>query len=136
MQRVKRLLGIALAPKQTIDAVGVPALATGFVGAENEMKCPKVVMLSSAGVTRPTWNDEKKAMFPGSAEIPIVRLNPFGILDIKRESEEKLRETGKFSVVAPLLTEQGSDFLCRSRLLHCPTGWVERQVALRFQTGV
>ena len=53
-------------------------------------------MLSSAGVTRPKWSDEKKALFPGSADIPIVRLNPFGILDVKAESEEKLRESGRY----------------------------------------
>lgn len=99
--KVRKLLGIALAPKQSIDAVGVPALAKCIAAETNKSsndsttKCPKLVMLSSAGVTRPSWNDDKKAMFPGSAEIPIVRLNPFGILDIKRDSEEKLRQTGK-----------------------------------------
>jgi hypothetical protein len=31
---------------------------------------------------------------PGAADIPIVRLNPFGALDIKADSEEKLRQTG------------------------------------------
>jgi hypothetical protein len=81
-------------PKKSLDAVGVPAIANNFQFASKETKCPKVVMLSSAGVTRPAWDDEKKAMFPGSAEIPIVRLNPFGILGIKAESEEKLRQSG------------------------------------------
>ena len=51
-------------------------------------------MLSSAGVTRPSWDDEKKALFVGAADIPIVRLNPFNILNIKAESEEKLRRSG------------------------------------------
>ena len=52
-------------------------------------------MLSSAGVTRPSWDDKKKAELDGAAEIPIVRLNPFGILGIKAESEEKLRQSGE-----------------------------------------
>lgn len=28
---------------------------------------------------------DKKLKYPGAADIPIVRLNPFGILDIKKE---------------------------------------------------
>jgi len=100
--KVKKLFGIALAPQQSIDVVGVPALAKCFSDSDHNTKCPKIVMLSSAGVTRPSWSEQKKAMFPGSAEIPIVRLNPFGILDIKRESEEKLRESGvDYCIVRP-----------------------------------
>jgi len=39
---------------------------------------------------------------PGAADIPIVRLNPFGALDIKRESESKLRESGvDYAIVRP-----------------------------------
>jgi len=55
---------------------------------------PKIVMVSSAGVTRPSWDQEKKTTLVGCADIPIVRLNPFGILDIKAASEEKLRQSG------------------------------------------
>jgi len=91
--QLKKLLGIALAPKKSIDCVGIPALAKAFAHG-NSNGLPKVIMLSSAGVTRPSWSEEKKQMFPGSAEIPIVRLNPFGILDIKAESEENLRQSG------------------------------------------
>ena len=102
VDKLKKLVGIALAPKQSIDSVGIPALAKSFESAPKETKCPKVVMLSSAGVTRPSWDEEKKAKFPGSAEIPIVRLNPFGILDIKAESEEKLRQSGvDYCIVRP-----------------------------------
>lgn len=102
VDKLKKLVGIAVAPQQSIDAVGVPALAKSFKSVTSETKCPKVVMLSSAGVTRPSWDDEKKAMFPGSAEIPIVRLNPFGILGIKKESEEKLRQSGvDYCIVRP-----------------------------------
>lgn len=61
-----------------------------------------VVMCSSAGVTRTTWSAEKAQRFPGSADIPIVRLNPFGILDQKRKSEEALRKTGcTYAIVRP-----------------------------------
>ena len=97
LQKAKGFLDLAL--KRTIDTVALPVLAK-VVKATNDQKgsesagLPKVIMCSSAGVTRPSWSDEKKALLPGAADIPIVRLNPFGALDIKRESEEKLRETG------------------------------------------
>lgn len=58
-------------------------------------KIPKVVMLSSAGITRPSWDENKKERLKGCADIPIVRLNPFGILDIKAESEKKLRKVNE-----------------------------------------
>jgi uncharacterized protein YbjT (DUF2867 family) len=61
-----------------------------------------VVMCSSAGVTRTVWSAEKQALYPGAADIPIVRLNPFGILDQKRKSEEALRATGcRYAIVRP-----------------------------------
>jgi uncharacterized protein YbjT (DUF2867 family) len=100
LEKIKRLVGIAGAPKTSIDAVGIPAVAKFFLDADRNY--PKIVMLSSAGVTRPSWDATKKARFPGSAEIPIVRLNPFGILNIKAESEEKLRNSGSpYCVVRP-----------------------------------
>mmetsp|Transcript_27537 Transcript_27537/g.40683 ORF Transcript_27537/g.40683 Transcript_27537/m.40683 type:complete len:378 (+) Transcript_27537:57-1190(+) len=86
----------------SIDAVGLPAMSDQFAGKGEEDGCPKVIMLSSAGVTRPSWDDEKKGMFPGSADIPIVRLNPFGILGIKAASEQTLRQSGvSYCVVRP-----------------------------------
>jgi len=116
LDRIKNVLGVALRPKQSIDAVGVVALAEAYaeaaeVGKVNggeggggggvngddstiEPLLPKVIMLSSAGVTRPSWDDDKKQQLVGAAEIPIVRLNPFGILDIKAEAEDKLRGSG------------------------------------------
>jgi len=51
-------------------------------------------MLSSAGVTRRSWSHDKTSIFPGAHGIPIMKLNPFGILDIKNKSEQKLRYTG------------------------------------------
>ncbi len=100
VERIQRLLGIALAPKQSIDFVGVPLLAkvmlNQVVGGKQNNSLPKVIMLSSAGVTRPSWDEAKKDKYRGSADIPIVRLNPFGILDVKAESEEKLRKSGAY----------------------------------------
>ena len=89
---------IELALKRTIDVIGLPAMAKQ-IKLNNEQKpskVPKVVMLSSAGVTRTIWDEKKKSLMPGAADIPIVRLNPFGALDVKRESEEKLRATGEY----------------------------------------
>uniref|UniRef100_A0A7S4VH39 Uncharacterized protein n=2 Tax=Ditylum brightwellii TaxID=49249 RepID=A0A7S4VH39_9STRA len=90
-----------MTPRRSIDAMGVSYLANAFLSREKEVNgeednLAKVVMLSSAGVTRPRWSDEKKEMFAGCADIPIVRLNPFGILDVKADSEEKLRQSSEY----------------------------------------
>ena len=62
----------------------------------------RVVMLSSAGVTRTEWDAAKAEALVGAADIPIIRLNPGGILDRKREAEEILRSSGvPYSVVRP-----------------------------------
>ena len=94
------MLGLAVNSKQTIDTVGLPALAEALLLNNNQSRklekaLPKIVMLSSAGVTRPSWSEEKKLALDGCAGIPIVRLNPFGILGIKADSEEKLRNCGE-----------------------------------------
>ncbi len=106
LDKILGFLSVAVTPKQSIDAIGVAALAKAFqevddianeakgsINSEGTGTNPKVIMLSSAGVTRPSWTDEKKAKFEGCADIPIVRLNPFGILDIKADSEECLRQS-------------------------------------------
>ena len=63
---------------------------------------PKVVLCSSAGVTRPEWSDEKKERLVGAADIPIIRLNPGGILGQKVAAETKLRESGvPYCIVRP-----------------------------------
>ena len=68
----------------------------------NELELPFPIFLSSAGTTRPSWDEDKKERLKGCAEIPIVRLNPFGILGLKAESERQLRETGiEYCVVRP-----------------------------------
>mmetsp|Transcript_37893 Transcript_37893/g.80941 ORF Transcript_37893/g.80941 Transcript_37893/m.80941 type:complete len:404 (-) Transcript_37893:314-1525(-) len=98
LDKLKAVFGLATNAQGTIDAVGLPALGKGL--AETPRRkidgdvLPKVVMLSSAGVTRPDWSEEKKEALEGCAGIPIVRLNPFGILGVKKESEEKLRGCG------------------------------------------
>jgi uncharacterized protein YbjT (DUF2867 family) len=53
-------------------------------------------------VTRPSWSDEKKAQLENAADIPIVRLNPFDILNKKCEAEQILRDSGlPYSIVRP-----------------------------------
>jgi len=99
--KLQAMLGLATKPKGTIDAVGLPALAQalskkGPRTSDDGAILPRVVMLSSAGVTRPGWSEEKKKALEGSAGIPIVRLNPFGILGVKEESEKELRRSGEF----------------------------------------
>jgi len=77
IEKFKRLFGAALAPKRSVDAVGIPAVAKALLSSssggddDNSPAIPKLVMMSSAGVTRPTWDDETKELLKGSAEIPI-----------------------------------------------------------------
>ena len=84
--------------QQSIDLIGLPAIAKSLVprattDSDRNLELPKIVMCSSAGVTRTIWDEEKKEKYIGAADIPIVRLNPFNILDRKRESEALLRQT-------------------------------------------
>ena len=109
--KIKSILGFAVNSKGSIDAVGLPALGealskspkrTVTSGSDKSSPLPKVVMLSSAGVTRPDWSDEKKLALEGCAGIPIVRLNPFGILGVKKRSEEELRNCGtEYAIFRP-----------------------------------
>mmetsp|Transcript_72038 Transcript_72038/g.206773 ORF Transcript_72038/g.206773 Transcript_72038/m.206773 type:complete len:387 (-) Transcript_72038:73-1233(-) len=55
---------------------------------------PRMVMCSSAAITRPTWPKGKQSMFPGVADIPIVRLNPGNLLGKKRAAEALVRTSG------------------------------------------
>lgn len=107
VDKLKAVFGLATNARGTIDAVGLPALGEGLAKSPKRATAdgralPKVVMLSSAGVTRPDWTDEKKSALEGSAGIPIVRLNPFGILGVKAESEDTLRGCGaEYSIFRP-----------------------------------
>jgi len=113
--------------ENTIDYIGLLALANavednsiknGNVGGQEDGTGgvgPKIIMLSSAGVTRPSWSDSKKERFEGCADIPIVRLNPFDILNIKAKSEQKLRESGvSYTVVRPTGLKDGDDWFSGS----------------------
>lgn len=110
-QKLQRLFGMVVTPNKSIDVIGLPAFSKAMAQNNKEkadtdasrLKLPKLVMCSSAGVTRTTWSKEKKEKFAGCADIPIVRLNPFGILDRKRESEVKLREisSDNYCIVRP-----------------------------------
>mmetsp|Transcript_22716 Transcript_22716/g.69147 ORF Transcript_22716/g.69147 Transcript_22716/m.69147 type:complete len:339 (+) Transcript_22716:103-1119(+) len=85
---------------ELIDVRGMKQLVPGAIAATGET--PAVVMLSSAGVTRPAWDDAKKARLIGCSDIPIIRLNPGGILGKKCEAEQALRESGvPYCVVRP-----------------------------------
>ena len=51
-------------------------------------------------ITRPTWSAKQKAQLVGASDIPIVRLNPGGLLDEKRKAEELLRQSGASYTIA------------------------------------
>lgn len=109
--KISAIFGFATNSQGSIDAVGLPALGealknspkrTLVAGSDKSQPLPKVVMLSSAGVTRPDWSDEKKSALEGCAAIPIVRLNPFGILGVKKQSEDELRNCGtEYTIFRP-----------------------------------
>lgn len=101
MEKLKSLMQVALGPRRTIDSLGIMNLAAAFEG-EKDDGLARVVMCSSAGVTRPKWDESKKKKLEGAADIPIVRLNPFGVLNVKAESEEVLRGSGVgYCIVRP-----------------------------------
>lgn len=87
----------------SVDMMGMKVLPEAFSSASTgESKLPRIVMCSSAGVTRPSWDDESKKKLVGAADIPIVRLNPGGILGKKVEAEDLLRQSGvPYSIVRP-----------------------------------
>ena len=104
--KIAAVFGFATNAQGSIDAIGLPALGEGLANTPQRTlegaPLPKLVMLSSAGVTRPDWDEKKKSDLEGCAGIPIVRLNPFGILGIKKESEEKLRSCGvEYAIFRP-----------------------------------
>ena len=85
-----------------IDIDGVTEFAKAFDNGNASGIAPKVVLCSSAGVSRPQWSEEKKKKLVGAADIPIIRLNPGAILDKKMVAEAKLREGGApYCIVRP-----------------------------------
>lgn len=102
--------------ENTIDYVGLTTLANEIDKQKrnDSNSGPNVIMLSSAAVTRPSWSEEKKERFAGCADIPIVRLNPFDILNIKATSEERLRKCSgsdaSYTIVRPTGLKDGDDW--------------------------
>eukprot|EP00793_Prasinoderma_coloniale_P001393 PRCOL_00005168-RA len=63
----------------------------------------RLVLLSSAAVTRNAWKERKREELAAVVDIPIVRLNPFGVLDQGRLAEQRVRESGaQYAVVRPV----------------------------------
>ncbi|GJQ09841.1 hypothetical protein GpartN1_g1632.t1 [Galdieria partita] len=54
---------------------------------------PRLVVLSSAAVTRLEWNERQRQIYAGSFNIPIVQLNPGNILNEKRKGEDAVRSS-------------------------------------------
>ncbi|CAE7851610.1 unnamed protein product [Symbiodinium necroappetens] len=80
---------------------GIVALGNAFKAkGQRPSGSARVIMCSSAAITRPTWSAEQKSRMSGAADIPIVRLNPGGLLDEKRAAEQALRDTGASYAVA------------------------------------
>jgi len=52
---------------------------------------PRMVLLSSAAVTRPSWDEETREQFKEAAEIAIVKLNPLNVLGTKLRGENRVR---------------------------------------------
>ena len=71
----------------SIDLRAMTELVPGALASSGEDGAPAVVMLSSAGVTRPAWDDAKKERLIGCSDIPIIRLNPMGILGKKADDQ-------------------------------------------------
>eukprot|EP00635_Sarcinochrysidales_sp_CCMP3193_P014543 CAMPEP_0118913922 /NCGR_PEP_ID=MMETSP1166-20130328/14506_1 /TAXON_ID=1104430 /ORGANISM="Chrysoreinhardia sp, Strain CCMP3193" /LENGTH=342 /DNA_ID=CAMNT_0006853487 /DNA_START=39 /DNA_END=1067 /DNA_ORIENTATION=- len=83
-------------------ATAFDAKALAVIGEVATKKKARVICCSSAAVTRPSWSEEKKKRFVGAADIPIVRLNPLDVLNIKLEGEEALRKHAQnYCVVRP-----------------------------------
>lgn len=98
LARIRSVVGLLGGPENSFDVRALKNL--GETVAKTDCRA---VVCSSAGVTRPAWSDDKKAKYVGAADIPIVRLNPLNILDIKRNAEDALRTTadGRYTVVRP-----------------------------------
>ena len=56
---------------ESIDMKGMTALPAAYASAGSTAgQPPAIVMLSSAGVTRPAWDDSKKERLVGASDIP------------------------------------------------------------------
>jgi uncharacterized protein YbjT (DUF2867 family) len=95
--------GFAGESGESIDKLGMQMLPKVFASESlPESATPRIIFLSSAGVTRPDWDADKAERLVGASDIPIIRLNPGGILGKKAEAEQMLRESGvNYCVVRP-----------------------------------
>ncbi len=103
LNRLRGLFTVKFRPEEYIEVAGLTrfgeAMATAPGVAEGG---PQLVMCSAAAVTRPSWDDAKKEALAGCADIPIVRLNPLGILDVKAQGERELRGSGcRYTIIRP-----------------------------------
>jgi len=105
-QKIGRLLKIKLAQTfgRALDIRG-PALACKMLHKlentapwsvaqkklDQSLQVPRIVMLSSAAVTRPTWDEAKRTQYREAAEIAIVKLNPLNVLGTKLRGENRLK---------------------------------------------
>ena len=101
--RTLSVLKLKLAPTQTLEISGVNNMINALKSLDlGDDGCPKLILCSSAGVTRPEWSAEKKKRLEGAADIPIVRLNPFNVLGLKKQGEDVLRNSNiPYSIVRP-----------------------------------
>ena len=104
--KILGLLKLKFSPASVIDVKGLKRIGELLADRDGVVQGgPTLVVCSSAGVTRPTWSVEKKRRLVGAADIPIVRLNPLNILDVKRSGEEALRsamsKTQRYAIVRP-----------------------------------
>jgi len=95
VRAVKSFFGV----KEKVDSAAAGVLARALLSGAKKgevagSSTPRLVHLSSAAVTRPSWSEEEKEVFKEVAEIPIVKLNPFDILGDKLEGEESVRSSG------------------------------------------
>ena len=91
-----------------LDSQGVARVAAAFASSlppdygKGAGATPKFVLLSSAAVTRPSWTSSEQEKYADAFNIPIVSLNPMGILDQKAEGEAALRASGApYAIVRP-----------------------------------
>lgn len=103
-EKLLAVFKLKVTPTKTLEIEGVNRVAS-ILKVNNEGSTdsnPVFILCSSAGVTRPTWEENKKKRFEGAADIPIVRLNPFNILGLKQLGEEALRTSGvPYTIVRP-----------------------------------
>jgi len=109
MQLFKGLFGLNKKDRTPVDRICAALKRSDAKSAEESIS--KVVVLSSAAVTRLAWSAAKKKVLNTVVDIPIVRLNPLGTLDRQRELEQRVRESGlRYTVVRPVGLKTAPDW--------------------------